>query len=81
MKGKVFCGSSIETGHFTFRSKKYLADRFFASATPCEGSGVRYTVIGGTGKFANASGGGTVSFYFDHSNNGFTSSWTGTLYY
>lgn len=80
LKGKLFCSlSGGSSGLFKLKSRKHPADRVYASATPCGGSGVSYTITGGTGKFANASGNGTVSFSLDYSNNTFTSSWTGTL--
>lgn len=80
LKGKLDCGNPSENGQFTLRSKNHLADRLYASAAPCGGSRVSYTVTGGTGIFANASGGGTVSFslHFNKNNNTFKSSWTGT---
>lgn len=81
LKGEVFnsCCPSSCGGGFTFRSKRHPADAFTVSAS-C-GETASYTVTGGKGKFAGASGGGTVSFSVDNSNDTFTSSWTGTLYY
>lgn len=81
LKGGFECGRYFYGGRFTFRSTKHPVDSFRARLKPggtyCPGGS--YTVTGGKGKFANASGGGTVSFFFDYLNHTFTSSWTGTL--
>jgi hypothetical protein len=72
------------SGNFTFRSQNHLPDAFNASVNACLVNGkYNYTVHGGIGKFANASGGGTVSLSLSSGYNfgTFNSSWTGTLYY
>jgi hypothetical protein len=81
LRGKEISDLSGCSGGFKFQSRKHRADTFRAVVS-CIGNGpYNFTVYGGTGKFANASGGGTVSFSFVGSAYTFTSSWTGTLYY
>lgn len=84
LRGTGYCGRGGGSFTFKFRSKQHRADALNVSIPICTyGSGysVPYTVYGGTGKFANASGGGTVSFSLLYPTNIFISSWTGTLYY
>lgn len=55
----------------------------FATGTPCSprlGQRVTFTVLSGTGRFANATGSGTVKFACQ--NNGtYTDQWSGTIAY
>lgn len=90
LRGSGSCGvGGLGDTAFTFRSKKNLADTFSIDVPECligDGSNATYTVTGGTGKFANASGEGTVSLYLHPTRyheywgtGNFTASFTGTL--
>jgi hypothetical protein len=49
----------------------------------CTQNAVSYTVDGGTGKFAKATGSGTVTFkcHFNRGSGPYSDQWSGTLYY
>ncbi|MBV8149790.1 MAG: hypothetical protein JO092_11900 [Candidatus Eremiobacteraeota bacterium] len=76
-EGRYGSGGSAQ---FTFVSKKHPEDSFNATMST-KGKfcllGATYTVSGGTGKFANASGSLTALFLIKGST--FTASWKGTL--
>ena len=59
-----------------------LSLRGFQTGTPCAprfGQKVMFTVLSGTGKFANATGSGTVLFTCNGNNGTYTDQWAGTI--
>lgn len=83
LKGSASCFHKAGKGYFTFRSKRQRTDAFTVTFIGCpRRKSNLFTVTGGEGKFANASGNGTVQFVFSNNSSvtfPFTSSWTGTL--
>ncbi len=54
----------------------------FAFTSPCSprfSNGVHFTVVSGTGRFANATGSGTVKFACNNTSGKYTDQWSGTI--
>jgi hypothetical protein len=73
------------SGHATLKSSEKRHDSIFVQlfgagdgGNPCS-VGFQFTASGGTGKFVNASGSGTLTFHC--SGHSYTDQWSGTLYY
>jgi hypothetical protein len=76
---KLAEGCQAEMGGFSLISDEHEGDEIFMSVLWKGGNSWDYKVIGGTGRFANASGSGTWSFDAPALGGAYSDTWTGKL--